>query len=74
MTVFTAEDLHAKTSDVLAAAKKDGEARVRTDSGDEFSIRPSARSPLDVGSLNLGLSADEIVSAVREGREREAGR
>lgn len=72
MAVFTTDELHARTSDVLAAAKKDGEARIRTNTGEEFSLRPSgaSRSSLDVGSLNLGLSADEIVQVVREGRER----
>lgn len=73
MTEFTTDELRSRTDDVLAAASRDGAARVRTAAGEEFTIRPAARarSPLDVGSLDLGLTADEIVAFVREGRERD---
>lgn len=73
MTEFTTEELRARTDDVLATARNDGGVRVRTATGEEFLIRPvgRTRSPLDVGSLNLGMTADEIVAFVREGRERE---
>jgi hypothetical protein len=41
--------------------------------GQELSVRPvsPAKSPLDIPGVDLHLSAQEIVQAVREGRERQ---
>jgi hypothetical protein len=77
MTTFTDDEVRGRLADVLAAAKQDGEVRIRTGSGEEFVVRPATaprRSLADLPSLNLGLTADEIVAFVREGREREPGR
>ena len=43
--------------------------------GQQFIISPVQveTSPLDVEGIDLDLSAVEIVEAVREGRQREAG-
>ncbi|CAA9445664.1 MAG: hypothetical protein AVDCRST_MAG64-4528 [uncultured Phycisphaerae bacterium] len=73
MTTFTDDDVRGRLADVLAAARQDGEVRIRTGSGEEYVVRPAASrlSLGDLPSLNLGLTAEEIVAFVREGRERE---
>lgn len=74
MTVFTDADARGKLDDVLAEARTSGEVRIRLSNGEEFILRPAkgGRSPLDVGSITLDppITADEIVAAVRAGRER----
>ena len=57
---------------VLDTAKKDGAVRIRRKNGQSFVLTPEpphSGSP-KMKSLNLGLTNDEIVSIVREGRER----
>ena len=72
MTVFTDQEAQRRLADVLNEARASGEVRIRSGDGSEYIVRPAptGRSPMDVGSVNLGMSADEIVAAVREGRER----
>lgn len=72
MTVFTDEQARQKLDDVLREARAAGEVRIRTADGLEYAVRPAptGKSPLDVAGIDTGLSAEDIVSAVREGRER----
>ena len=72
MTVYTDEEAQRQLAMVLKEARAQGEVRIRTGSGEEYLIRPAptGKSPLDVGCVNLGISAEEIVNAVRESRER----
>ena len=63
------------TNDLLAvldAAKSDGAVRIQRADGHSFILTPESplSSPLNVKGLDLGLTKDEIVSIVREGRER----
>ena len=57
---------------VLDTAKKDGAVRIRRRNGQSFILTPEFpfSLPTKFKSLNLGLTNDEIVSIVREGRER----
>jgi hypothetical protein len=74
MTTFTDADAmtEKKLAALLAQAYADGEARIKRTDGKEFVLRPASRSPLDVGCINVQppLTVEEIVQAVREGRER----
>ena len=72
MTVFTDDQVRQQLDTVLTVARRQGEVRVRTQDGTEYSVRPVAdsRSPFDVAGVDLDLSADEIVAFVREVRER----
>jgi len=72
MTVFTDEEARRGLDAVLTEARVSGEVRIRTGDGQGYVVRPAptGRSPLDVGSVDLGLTAEEIVRAVREGRDR----
>ena len=72
MTVFTDDQVRQQLDTVLTVARRQGEVRVRTQDGTEYSVRPVAdsRSPFDIAGVDLNLSADEIVAFVREVRER----
>ena len=55
---------------LLEEALREGEARIRRADGRVFVIRPEAGkgSPLDVEGVDLGLTAEEVIAFVREGR------
>ena len=72
MTTFTDQQARQHLDAVLDTARQEGEARIKAQDGQEFSVRPvsAAKSPLDIPGVDLHLSVQEIVQAVREGRER----
>ena len=72
MRVYTYSEARQNLADLLDQAGDEGEVRIRRRDGSEYVIRPSERegSPLDVPPVNAKVSAEEIVAAVREGRER----
>ncbi|HEX3529702.1 MAG TPA: hypothetical protein VH988_21805 [Thermoanaerobaculia bacterium] len=65
----------AERRDEPTTSHEDFVAELRRRDGSEFEIAPvrSQASPLDIEGVDLGLSAEEIVSALRETRVR-AGR
>lgn len=73
MKVYTYSEARRWFSRVLDEARQGGEIRIRRRDGAEFSLRPiaSVGSPLDVPGVDADLSRDDILGAVREGRERE---
>jgi antitoxin Phd len=73
MNVYTFSEARQKLATVLDEAQRKGAVRIKRRDGSEFEIAPvrSQASPLDVEGVDLGLSAEEIVSAVREVRARE---
>jgi antitoxin Phd len=75
MNVYTFSEARQKLATVLDEAQRKGAVRIKRRDGSEFEIAPvrSQASPLDVQGVDLGLSAEEIVSAVREVRAREVG-
>jgi hypothetical protein len=74
MRVYTYSEARQNLADLLDQAGDEGEVRIRRRDGSEYVIRPRRRegSPLDVPSVSARVSAEEIVAAVREGRERAA--
>ncbi len=72
MKVYTYSQARRSLSSLLDEARRRGEVRIRRRNGDEFLLTPArlSGSPLDVEGANLGWSREEIVAAVREGRER----
>ena len=66
---------YSKAREVLARlldeAADAGEVRIRRRDGREFSVRPvqGINSPLDIESIDLGITTSEIVELIREGRE-----
>jgi antitoxin Phd len=74
MNVYTFSEARQKLATVLEEAQRKGSVRIKRRDGSEFEIAPvrSQASPLDVQGVDLGLSAEEIVSAIRETRSRES--
>ena len=75
MKVYTFSEARQKFASVLDIAQKDGAVRVTRRDGRSFTIQPVTEtpSPLSVKGVKLDLARDEIVSAVRESRERTQG-
>ena len=70
MRVYTYSEARQQLASLLEIAEREGEIRIRRRDRRVFSVRfvePDV-SPLDVPGIELGLSADEIVQAVRESR------
>ena len=72
MRVYTYSEARQKLASLLDEASEEGAVRIRRRDGQEYVLRPVSAdgSPLDVEGLNLGWTREEIVAAVREGRER----
>ncbi len=72
MKVYTYSEARQQLASLLDAAQRDGAVRIRRKDGRSFILQPesSSASPLDVQGVSLGISTPEIVSLVREGRER----
>jgi len=72
MTIYTFSQARQNFASVLEKARKEGQVVIKRKDGSFFLIKPlsPAESPLDVEGVNLALSRDEIVSAVREARKR----
>ena len=68
--VYTYSEARQNLAALLDQAGREGEVRVRRRDGSVFVIKPdpSDKSPLNIAGIGLGLSADEIVQFVREGR------
>lgn len=72
MKVYTYSEARRRLATLLDEASQEGEVRIKRRDGDEYVVRPlrPTGSPLDAESMDLGWSREEIVAAVREGRER----
>jgi len=72
MTVYTRSEAERQLTTVLDRASREGEVRIQGEDGQEFVVKPVPRSgsPLDVRGVDVGLTAEQIVDAVRESRER----
>ena len=72
MRVYTYSEARQNLASLLEAAQREGAVRIRRRDGQSFVLQPesSDTSPLDVEGVDLGVTTDEIVSMIREGRER----
>jgi prevent-host-death family protein len=73
MKVYSFSEARQNFAAVLDNAQKEGAVRITHRDGEVFTIQPvkDNPSPLAVKAVPLKLDRQEIVSAVREGRERE---
>ena len=73
MIVYTYSEARQNLASLLDQAAKEGEVRIERQDGQVFVLRPAPRteSPLDVDTVDLGISAVEIVNFVRESREHD---
>ncbi|MFH1219263.1 MAG: type II toxin-antitoxin system Phd/YefM family antitoxin [Candidatus Eisenbacteria bacterium] len=72
MKVYTYSEARQRLAALLEKARREGSVRILRRDGQVFVVHPQAASgsPLDVGGVNLGLTREEIVHLVREGRKR----
>lgn len=70
MKEFTYSEARQRLAMLLERARREGAVRIRRRDGQVFVLRPEqlTGSPLDVPSLKLQISRDEVLAAVREGR------
>jgi hypothetical protein len=74
MVEYTYSEARQNLASVLERAARDGEVRIRRRDGQVFVVKlqPRSGSPLDVETVELGVTTAEIVAFIREGRERPA--
>lgn len=67
------EDQQQSLSFLLEQAEQEGEVRIQRADGQIFILKPESakRSALDVPSIKLNVSTEEIIEFIREGREKE---
>ncbi|HBH49193.1 MAG TPA: prevent-host-death protein [Bacteroidales bacterium] len=72
MQVYTYSEARQKLASVLEEAENTGKVLIRRKDGRTFSLVPEKNisSPLDVPSIEVKITTQEIVDIVREGRER----
>lgn len=72
MRIYTYSEARQKLAAVLDEALAEGEVRVQRRDGTTFVIRPeiSEKSPLDVEGADVDFGVEEMLSFIREGRER----
>ena len=70
MVVYTYSEARQNFASVLDKAVQEGEVRIKRKDGQVFVIRlvTSDDSPLDVEGVDLGLTAEEILEFIQEGR------
>ncbi len=71
MNVYTYTEARQKLASLLDQAAKEGEVRIKRKDGQVFVVKlqPSIKSPFEVEGINLGISAQEILGFIAEGRK-----
>ena len=72
MEVFTYSEARQKLATLLKKAETSGKVLIQRRDGTTFALIPEqmSGSPLDVPSIKVDISTEELVSIIREGRER----
>jgi antitoxin (DNA-binding transcriptional repressor) of toxin-antitoxin stability system len=73
MKAYTYSEARKNFATVLEEAERDGAVEIRRRDGAVFRLSPapkSSSSPLDVPGVKLSAKTQDLVAAVREGRER----
>ena len=70
MKVYTYTEARQKLASLLEQAAKYGEVRIKRKDGQVFVIRvePETESPLDVEGIDLGITTQEIIDFIDQGR------
>lgn len=74
MMTYSYSDVKQRLAVILERALADGQVKLRDRNGRVFVIRPelaAKKSPLDVQSVKLPITRSDILSAIRESRERD---
>ena len=72
MQVFTYSEARQKLAMILNQAENTGKVIIRRKDGRTFALVPEkvVSSPLDVPSIKVKITTQELVDIIREGRER----
>ena len=75
MNTYTYTEARQKLASVLEQAALYGEVRIKRRDGQTFIIKPEQTegSPLDVEGLSLGLTREEILASIQDGRRKLPG-
>lgn len=70
MNMYTYTEARQNLATLLSRALQEGEVLIKRRDGQVFVLKPQPRadSPLDVGGVNLNITAAEIVNFIQEGR------
>jgi len=70
--VYTYTEARQNLASLLEQAILEGEVRIKRKDGQVFVLKPetSTGSPLDVEGVDLGLTKEEIVNFIAEGRRK----
>lgn len=70
MKEYTFSEARQRLAGLLERARREGGVRIRRKDGQVFVLRPerTAGSPLDVPSIGIRLTREEIIDSIREGR------
>lgn len=73
MRVYTYSEARRKLASLLDRAVEQGEVRTKRRDGQTFVVRlePKEGSPLDVEGIDLGMTADELLDFIEEGRRTD---
>ena len=71
MNVYTYSEARQNLSSLLDQAAREGEVRIRRKDGKVFVIRlqPKEKSPFEVKGMKLGITTQEIIDFIDEGRK-----
>jgi len=72
MREYSFTEARQNFASLLEEAKIEGVVCIKKRDGESFYIKPASvkSSPLDVVGVDLGVSSEDIVSSIRECRER----
>ena len=70
MNVYTYSEARQNLASLLDMALQEGQVMIKRKDCQVFVLRPQdeTESPLDVQGIDMGVSAEEIVQFIREGR------
>jgi hypothetical protein len=76
MKVYTYSEARQRLSRLLDEARTTGETRIKRQDGSEFTIKPVSTpgSPFDVKGVKTKATTKDILSAIRDSRERDYGK
>ena len=76
MRIYTYSEARQNFSKVLDEAESSGKVIIRRKDGKTYAIIPERlkKSPLDVPSISAKITTEEIVSIIRDGREKNSDR
>jgi hypothetical protein len=72
MNVYTYTEARQNLASLLDQAEREGEVRIKRKDGQVFVIKllPKTKSPLEVEGVDLGITSQEIIEFIDEGRRK----